>query len=101
MGFQARLYLLINTHEIGACAVHFVDKSQPRYLIFVGLAPYGLGLGLNPTHRTKHRAGAVEDAQRALDLDGEIYVARCINNIDTMEDNYFPSPSRSMWWQQK
>ena len=102
MSFQASLYLLINTHEIGARAVHLVDKSKPRNLVFVCLAPYCFGLGLHPAHRTEYRAGAVEDAQRALHLDGEVNVARSIDNIDAMSrDNYFPSLSKSMWWQQK
>ena len=94
--------LLVDPHEIGARAVHLVDKSKPRNLVFVRLAPDGFGLRLHPAHRTEHRAGPVQDAQRALDLDGEVNVAGSINNIDAMiEDNYSPSLSKNMWWQQK
>src|SRR5690242_15911504 len=84
MRLEPTLYLLINTHEIGAGTIHLVDKSKTGNLIFVGLAPYRLGLGLHTAYCTKHSAGAIENTQRPLHLDVEINVARRIDDIDAM-----------------
>src|SRR5690242_5417782 len=78
MRLEPALYLLINAHEISAGTIHLVDKSKTGYLVFVGLAPYRLGLGLHATHCTKYGAGAIENTQRSLHLDSEINVARRI-----------------------
>ena len=62
--------------EVGADAVHLVDEAHARHVVLVGLAPHGLGLRLDAGDRVEHGDGAVEHAQRALDLDGEVDVAR-------------------------
>src|SRR3712207_9553171 len=55
--------------EIGADAVHLVDVGDARNAVLVGLAPDGLGLRLDTGYGVEERDGAVEDAERALDLD--------------------------------
>ena len=62
--------------EVGAGLVHLVDEDHARDLVLVRLAPYGLGLRLDAGVGVKQRDRAVEHAQRALHLDGEIDVAR-------------------------
>ena len=68
--------------EIRAGAVHLVDEREPRNVIFVRLAPYRFRLRLHAGHGVKNRDRAVQDAQGALDLHGEIHVAGRVNNVD-------------------
>ena len=68
--------------EVGAGAVHLVDEADPRHVVAVGLAPDGLGLRLDAGDGVEHRDGAVEHAQRPLDLDGEVHVAGRVDDVD-------------------
>jgi len=52
--------------------------------ILVGLAPDRLGLRLNAGDRVEHRNRAVEHTQRALDLNGEVHMARGVNDVHAM-----------------
>ena len=61
---------------IGADAVALVDEGDARHVVAVGLAPHRLGLRLDAADGAEHRHRAVEHAQAALDLDGEVDVAR-------------------------
>ena len=62
--------------EVGADAVHLVDVGDARDVVLVRLAPDRLGLRLDAGDRVEQRDRAVEHAQRALDLDREVDVAR-------------------------
>ena len=73
---QALVHRLDRVEEVGAHAVHLVDERDARDLVLVGLAPDGLGLGLDARDRVEDRDRAVEHAQRALDLGREVDVAR-------------------------
>jgi len=64
--------------------VHFVDKSQTRYTVFVGLTPDSFGLGLDSGITIEDHDSTVEDAKRALNFGSEIDVAGSIDNIDTI-----------------
>ena len=68
--------------EVGADAVHLVDEAEARHVVLVGLAPHRLGLRLDAGDRVEHRDRAVEDAQRALDLDREVDVAGRVDDVD-------------------
>jgi hypothetical protein len=68
--------------EVGARAVELVDEADARHVVAVGLTPDGLGLRLNAGHAVEHRDRAVEHAQRALDLDGEVDVAGGVDDVD-------------------
>ena len=68
--------------EVGADAVHLVDEADPRHVVLVRLAPHRLGLRLDTGDGVEHGDRAVEDAQRALDLDGEVDVAGRVDDVD-------------------
>ena len=68
--------------EVGAHLVHLVDEADTRDVVLVGLTPHGLGLGLNALLAVEHGDSAVEDAQGALNLDGEVNVTGGVNDVD-------------------
>src|SRR5271170_227808 len=82
--FQLLADFFDNAREIGADAIHLVDERDARHPILVGLTPYRLGLRLDPADCAEHRDRAVEHAQRAFHFDGEIDVARGIDDVDAM-----------------
>ena len=73
--------------EIGTHLVNLVDEANARNTVFIGLTPHGLRLRLDAMHGVKHGAGAVEHAQRALHLGGEVDVAGGVDDVDA---NIFP-----------
>ena len=68
--------------EVGAELVHLVDEADARDVVLVGLAPHRLGLGLDALLAVEDGDRAVEDAQRALDLDREVDVAGGVDDVD-------------------
>src|SRR3954451_15758936 len=68
--------------EVRADAVHLVDERDARDAVLVGLAPDRLGLRLDAGDRVEQRDGAVEHAQRPLDLDREVDVAGRVDDVD-------------------
>ena len=68
--------------EVGAGAVELVDEADPGHAVAVGLAPHRLGLGLHTGHAVEDGHRAVEHPQRALHLDGEVDVARGVDDVD-------------------
>ena len=76
------LELLDDAIVVGAGAVHLVDDRQPRHLVPLHLAIDRHRLALHATHGAEHQNRAVEHAQRAFHLNGEIDVARSIDEVD-------------------
>ena len=70
--------------EVGADAIHLVDEAHARHFVLVGLAPDSLGLRLDTCNRVEHGDRTVEHAQRPLDLDGEVDVARGVDDVDAV-----------------
>ena len=68
--------------EVGADAVHLVDEGDARDAVLVGLPPHGLGLRLHAADRAEQGDGAVEHAQAALDLHGEVHVPGRVDDVD-------------------
>jgi hypothetical protein len=86
--------------EVGADLVHLVDEREARHAVLVGLAPDGLALGLDAVAAVEHRDRAVEHAQAALDLDGEVDVAGRVDDVDAVAGAGLNGPargSRSSW----
>jgi hypothetical protein len=84
IALQPVLDLLLDAEEIGADAVHLVDEGDARHLVLVRLAPHGFRLRLHAADRVVHHHGAVQHAHRALDLDGEVDVARGVDDVDAV-----------------
>ena len=68
--------------EIRADLVHLVAEHDARNAIAVALAPDRLGLRLHALVGVEHADGAVEHAQRAFDLDGEVDVAGRVDDVE-------------------
>ena len=68
--------------EVGPDAVHLVQEGDLGDVVFVGLAPHGLGLGFDPFHRAENTHRTVQDPQGPLDFDGEIDVAGRVDEMD-------------------
>ena len=77
--------------EIGAGLVHLVGEHDARDAILVALAPDGLGLRLDALVAVENDDGAVQHAQRTLDFDGEVDVARGVDDVEAL---VFPDRSR-------
>ena len=72
-------------------AVELVQEDEARNLVFVGLAPDGLALRLHPVQAIEDDHGAIEDAERALHLGGEIHVPRRVDELEAV------APRGSSW----
>ena len=70
--------------RVGAGAIELVDQCQSRNPVAPHLAIHGDRLGLHPRHPAEHQDRAVEHAQGALHLHGEVHVSRCIDQVDVM-----------------
>ena len=79
---QHFLHLTHNLEEVGARAVHLVDITDTRHIIFVSLTPYSLRLRLHTAYGAECSHGAVEHTQRALHLYSEVHVSRSVNQVD-------------------
>src|SRR5918994_4137058 len=68
--------------ELGADPVELVDEADARDAVLGGLSPHLLGLRLDPRDAVEHGDRTVQHAQRPLDLDGEVDVAGCVDDVD-------------------
>ena len=82
VGAQPVFHGLDREVEVGADLVHLVDETDARDVVLVGLPPNLLGLRLDTFLAVEHRDGTVEHAQAALHLDGEVDVARGVDDVD-------------------
>ena len=73
-----------NVKEVSTWAVHFINVTDTRHIIFIGLAPNCFRLRLNATNSTESSYGAIEDTKRAFYFDGEVYVSRGVNKVYTI-----------------
>jgi hypothetical protein len=76
--------LLGHARRIGAGAIELVDERQPRHPVTAHLPVDRHGLGLNAGHTAQHQDGAVEHAQGALHLDGEVHVPGRVDDVDVV-----------------
>ena len=84
VGAEAVLDHVDAAPEVGAGPVELVDEADPRHLVAVGLAPDRLGLRLHAGDAVEHDHRAIEHAQAALHLDGEVHVPGRIDDVDAM-----------------
>ena len=68
--------------EICAELIHLVDEADTRNRILVSLTPHGFGLRFHAFLAVEDGDGAIEHAQGALHLSGEVHVARGVDDVD-------------------
>jgi len=73
-----------DTPEVGAGAVQLVDEAEARHDVTIGLAPDRLRLRLDAGHAVEDDDSAVQHAQAALDLNGEVHVPGRIDDVNSM-----------------
>ena len=74
--------LLLHPVGVGAGAVALVDEGDARHLVALELAVDGDRLRLHAAHGAQHQDRAVEHAQGALHLDGEVDVPGRVDEVD-------------------
>ncbi len=84
LGAEAGLDVIDAVEEVGADLVHLVGEDDARHVVFVALTPDRLGLRLDALVAIEHADGAVEHAQRTLDLDGEVDVAGRVDDVQAL-----------------
>ena len=84
VALESVLHHLHDAVEVGAHDVHLVDIGHTRNSVFLSLTPNRLGLGLNAALRAENRNGTVENAERTLNFNSEVNVARCVNDVDAV-----------------
>ena len=82
IALEAVLHHVDDAVKVGAVDVHFVDIRHTGDLILVRLPPNRFGLRFDAALRAKHRDGTVQNAERALHLDGKVDVTGGIDDID-------------------
>ena len=70
--------------EVCANLVHLVCEDDPRNLVLVGLAPDGFRLRLDALVPVENRNGAVENAQRAFDLNRKVDVSGRVDDVQAL-----------------
>ena len=98
---QAVAHGLDGVEEVGAHAVVLVDVGDAGHAVAAGLAPHGLGLRLHAGNGVEHGDGAVEHAQGALHLGGEVNVAGRVDDLEAVllaAVGAAGVASRSTWW---
>src|SRR2546429_2977379 len=68
--------------KISAGLIDFINKTDARDAVLVGLAPDGLGLGLNAHLAVEDDDATVENSERTLDLSGEVDVTGSVDDVD-------------------
>ena len=70
--------------EVSANTVVLVDECDAGYTVALSLTPYGFGLRLYAGNSIEYGYGTVENAQGALYLSGEVYVAGGVDDLETI-----------------
>ena len=83
IALKSVMHHIENMIEVRAHDIHLVDVYHTGNMVVIGLSPNCLGLRLNAALGTQYGHAAVKNTQRALDLNGEVNVARGINDIDS------------------
>lgn len=68
--------------EICAGAIELVDEREGGDVVGLGLAPDLLRLRFNAGDGVQEKHGAVEDAKRTFDFNGEVGVSGCVDDLN-------------------
>ena len=70
--------------EVGAGNIHLIDVDHARNIVMVRLTPHRFRLGLDAALGAENGHAAVQHAQAALHLGGEVDMARRIDDVDAL-----------------
>ncbi len=84
IAFQTIFHHLDHMEEISPHDVHFIDIGHAGNVIFLRLAPNGLGLRFNAALSAENGYGAVEHTKGAFHLDRKVNVAGSVNDVDSV-----------------
>jgi hypothetical protein len=76
-------------------AIHLVDVAHARNVVLVGETPVGFRLRLYASNAVEHDDCTVQHAQTPVYLDGEIDMARGVDDVDLMALPLSGDPQRS------
>ena len=74
----------MNLEEVSPGSVHLVDEHHAGNAVTIRLTPNSFRLRLNTTHGAEDGDHAIEHTHGTLHLNGEVHVARGINNVDAV-----------------
>ena len=84
VGVQTIVQHLDAAEEVSTHGVHLVDVHHTGDFVFISLTPNSLRLRLDTTLCGQNGHRTVQNAQRALDLNSEVHVARSVDNVDAV-----------------
>ena len=76
--------LIYTSVEVCTKDIHLVDECHSRYIVGISLTPYILRLRLYTTLCTENADSAIKYTEGTLNLNSEVYVAWCIDDVDTV-----------------
>ncbi len=79
---QTVFHHLNNSEKVSTVHIHLIYISDTRNAVFVRLLPYSFTLRLYTTTSTENRNRTVQNLQTTLNLDSEVYVSRCVDNVN-------------------
>ena len=84
VGVQTIVQHLDAAEEVSTHGVHLVDVHHTGDFVLISLTPDGLRLRLDTALSSQNGHRTVQDAQRTLDLNGEVNVARGVDDVDAV-----------------
>ena len=84
VGVQTIVQHLDAAEEVSTHGVHLVDVHHTGDFVLISLTPDGLRLRLDTALSSQNGHRTVQDAQRTLDLNSEVNVARGVDDVDAV-----------------
>ena len=84
VGVQTIVQHLDAAEEVSTHGVHLVDVHHTGDFVLISLTPDGLRLRLDTALSSQNGHRTVQDAQRTLDLNREVNVARGVDDVDAV-----------------
>src|SRR3989338_2746894 len=73
---------VVGFFKVGPHSIEFIDKTNSRNIILIGLAPHCFRLGFDTCYTIKYDDASIKDSERPFNFNSEIYVPRGVNNVD-------------------
>ena len=84
VGVQTIVQHLDAAEEVSTHGVHLVDVHHTGDFVLISLTPDGLRLRLDTALSSQNGHRTVQNAQGTLDLNGEVHVARSVDDVDAV-----------------